>query len=330
MTSPAEEDEDEIIGMQVELSKGKSKRVKVKALIQCIMVARITGFLVGIFLIEMNFLLRKKVLYFVHGLKKSAQSFVRLGLVLVAWALLISPGGGEDVADEDMGLKVPCASFAETLQGINHEAVRGDEQRCDVLHADGSLSDDTLDSDKDDSEPLWTDIVKIGEKVGESQMGSSSEENIQKECKLNDHDVWKVVHRQNGRRKGGKERKAVDPRQPSGSRFEVLSSEKVVLGDVGKRSSLEEVAVPGIAGGSVCLEDLGKDMLVRFSQGKSIGLKKKQGKGKKVSGGNERGLGWSQLQRSEKEAEKEFLGRRMRRNCRVVPWGRDVIRRRIW
>ncbi|XWS70197.1 hypothetical protein CRYUN_Cryun03dG0028000 [Craigia yunnanensis] len=41
-----------------------------------------------VFLIEMNFLLRKKVLYFVHGLKKSVQVFIWLSLVLVTWVLL--------------------------------------------------------------------------------------------------------------------------------------------------------------------------------------------------------------------------------------------------
>lgn len=43
-----------------------------------------------VFLIEMNFLLRNKVLYFVHGLKKSVQVFIWIGLVLLAWALLFN------------------------------------------------------------------------------------------------------------------------------------------------------------------------------------------------------------------------------------------------
>ncbi|XWS17600.1 hypothetical protein CRYUN_Cryun33cG0080900 [Craigia yunnanensis] len=41
-----------------------------------------------VFLIEINFLLRKKVLYFVHGLKKSVQVFIWLSLVLITWVLL--------------------------------------------------------------------------------------------------------------------------------------------------------------------------------------------------------------------------------------------------
>ncbi|KAI4337177.1 hypothetical protein L6164_015624 [Bauhinia variegata] len=47
---------------------------------------------VVVFLIEINFLLRKKVLYFVHGLKKSVQVFIWLALVLFAWVLLINRG----------------------------------------------------------------------------------------------------------------------------------------------------------------------------------------------------------------------------------------------
>ncbi|KAK9131346.1 hypothetical protein Sjap_011833 [Stephania japonica] len=45
-----------------------------------------------VFLIEMNFLLRKKVLYFVYGLRKCVQIFLWLGLVLIAWALLFDRG----------------------------------------------------------------------------------------------------------------------------------------------------------------------------------------------------------------------------------------------
>lgn len=45
-----------------------------------------------VFLIERNFLLKKKVLYFVHGLKVSVRVFIWLGLVLLAWCLLINRG----------------------------------------------------------------------------------------------------------------------------------------------------------------------------------------------------------------------------------------------
>ncbi|CAL5204899.1 unnamed protein product [Lathyrus oleraceus] len=43
-----------------------------------------------VFLIEMNFLLRKKVLYFVHGMKKCVQVFIWIGLVLLTWTLFIN------------------------------------------------------------------------------------------------------------------------------------------------------------------------------------------------------------------------------------------------
>ncbi|KAJ9687983.1 hypothetical protein PVL29_013955 [Vitis rotundifolia] len=45
-----------------------------------------------VFMIERNFLLRKKVLYFVYGLKKSVLVFIWLGLILLAWDLLINRG----------------------------------------------------------------------------------------------------------------------------------------------------------------------------------------------------------------------------------------------
>ncbi|XP_010536166.1 PREDICTED: mechanosensitive ion channel protein 10-like [Tarenaya hassleriana] len=45
-----------------------------------------------VFVIEKNFLLRKKVLYFVHGLKKNVQVFIWLGLVLVTWVCLFNHG----------------------------------------------------------------------------------------------------------------------------------------------------------------------------------------------------------------------------------------------
>ncbi|XP_022731931.1 mechanosensitive ion channel protein 10-like [Durio zibethinus] len=45
-----------------------------------------------IFLIEKNYLLKKKVLYFVYGLKGSVRVFVWLSLVLLAWGLLFQLG----------------------------------------------------------------------------------------------------------------------------------------------------------------------------------------------------------------------------------------------
>lgn len=45
-----------------------------------------------VFIIERNFLLRKKVLYFVHGLKKSVQVFIWFALILLTWVLLFNRG----------------------------------------------------------------------------------------------------------------------------------------------------------------------------------------------------------------------------------------------
>ena len=43
---------------------------------------------IAVFCIERNFLLRKRVLYFVYGVKKAVQNCVWLGLVLIAWHFL--------------------------------------------------------------------------------------------------------------------------------------------------------------------------------------------------------------------------------------------------
>ncbi|KAK7354613.1 hypothetical protein VNO80_20078 [Phaseolus coccineus] len=45
-----------------------------------------------VFLIERNFLIKKKVLYFVYGVTKSVQGFIWLSLVLLTWDMLFSPG----------------------------------------------------------------------------------------------------------------------------------------------------------------------------------------------------------------------------------------------
>ncbi|KAL9667875.1 hypothetical protein QQ045_002244 [Rhodiola kirilowii] len=45
-----------------------------------------------VFLIERNFMLRKKVLYFVFGVRRSVQFFIWFALILLAWALLINRG----------------------------------------------------------------------------------------------------------------------------------------------------------------------------------------------------------------------------------------------
>ena len=43
------------------------------------------------FIFEKNFLLRKKLLYFVYGLRKGVQNCLWLGLTLLAWKLMIDP-----------------------------------------------------------------------------------------------------------------------------------------------------------------------------------------------------------------------------------------------
>ncbi|XP_059461371.1 mechanosensitive ion channel protein 8-like [Corylus avellana] len=48
------------------------------------------GIRVVVFFIERNFLLRKRVLYFVYGLRKSVQNCLWLGLVLVVWHIIFN------------------------------------------------------------------------------------------------------------------------------------------------------------------------------------------------------------------------------------------------
>lgn len=50
--------------------------------------AWVMGF--AVFLIERNFMLREKVLYFVYGLRKSIQNCIWLGLVLLAWTCMFN------------------------------------------------------------------------------------------------------------------------------------------------------------------------------------------------------------------------------------------------
>ncbi|OAY24342.1 mechanosensitive ion channel protein 10 [Manihot esculenta] len=52
----------------------------------------VSGWVMGfaVFLIERNFMLREKVLYFVYGLRKSIQNCVWLGLVLLAWTFMFN------------------------------------------------------------------------------------------------------------------------------------------------------------------------------------------------------------------------------------------------
>ncbi|KAG6593646.1 Mechanosensitive ion channel protein 6, partial [Cucurbita argyrosperma subsp. sororia] len=50
----------------------------------------VSEWLVGllVFIIERNFMLRERVLYFVYGLRKSFQNCAWLGLVLIAWMIM--------------------------------------------------------------------------------------------------------------------------------------------------------------------------------------------------------------------------------------------------
>ena len=53
----------------------------------------VSGWLIHllVFIFEKNFLVRKKLLYFVYGLRKGVQNCLWLGLTLLAWKLIIDP-----------------------------------------------------------------------------------------------------------------------------------------------------------------------------------------------------------------------------------------------
>ncbi|KAL6216844.1 hypothetical protein ACLB2K_010062 [Fragaria x ananassa] len=97
------EKNDEEIYKKVKLSRDKRGKVNKKLLVElivflCILSCLLASLIVHelrhsmFFLIECNFLLRKKVLYFVHGMKKSVQVFLWLSLVLLTWLLLFNRG----------------------------------------------------------------------------------------------------------------------------------------------------------------------------------------------------------------------------------------------
>ncbi|XP_057974312.1 mechanosensitive ion channel protein 6-like [Malania oleifera] len=59
------------------------------------------GIRVAVFFIERNFLLRKRVLYFVYGLRKAVQDCLWLGLVLIAWNCIF-----DDKVEEETHSKI--------------------------------------------------------------------------------------------------------------------------------------------------------------------------------------------------------------------------------
>ncbi|KAL1531337.1 mechanosensitive ion channel protein 10-like isoform X2 [Salvia divinorum] len=69
-----------------------------------------------VFLIERNFLLKKKVLYFLFGLKKSVRIVIWLALILVAWVLLINRGVRRTRRESDILNKI-TRGIVSTLVG---------------------------------------------------------------------------------------------------------------------------------------------------------------------------------------------------------------------
>ncbi|KAI3899503.1 hypothetical protein MKW92_023334 [Papaver armeniacum] len=55
------------------------------------------GIRIVVFLVERNFILRKRVLYFVYGLRKAVQNCVWLGMVLITWSYLLDKKVAKEV-----------------------------------------------------------------------------------------------------------------------------------------------------------------------------------------------------------------------------------------
>ncbi|RZC47466.1 hypothetical protein C5167_040404 [Papaver somniferum] len=69
------------------------------------------GIRIVVFFIERNFILRKRVLYFVYGLRKAVQNCLWLGLVLLAWQYLFDKKVARDVIKDRTNIPVYITKF---------------------------------------------------------------------------------------------------------------------------------------------------------------------------------------------------------------------------
>ncbi|KAI3967619.1 hypothetical protein MKW92_003494 [Papaver armeniacum] len=69
------------------------------------------GIRIVVFFIERNFILRKRVLYFVYGLRKAVQNCLWLGLVLLAWHYLFDKKVARDVIKDRTNIPVYITKF---------------------------------------------------------------------------------------------------------------------------------------------------------------------------------------------------------------------------
>ncbi|KAI3840604.1 hypothetical protein MKX03_004616 [Papaver bracteatum] len=73
------------------------------------------GIRIVVFFIERNFILRKRVLYFVYGLRKAVQNCLWLGLVLLAWNYLFDKKVARDVIKDRTNIPVYITKFLVLL-----------------------------------------------------------------------------------------------------------------------------------------------------------------------------------------------------------------------
>ncbi|MCL7044713.1 hypothetical protein MKW94_010874 [Papaver nudicaule] len=69
------------------------------------------GIRIVVFFIERNFLLRRKVLYFVYGLRRAVQNCLWLGLVLLAWQYLLDEKVEKDIIKDRTRIPIYITKF---------------------------------------------------------------------------------------------------------------------------------------------------------------------------------------------------------------------------
>ncbi|KAK7411881.1 hypothetical protein VNO78_03324 [Psophocarpus tetragonolobus] len=112
-----------------------------------------------VFLIARNFLFKKKVLYFIFGVKDSVQGFIWLCLVLVTWGLLIKRELKRS-KKVTMDLNYITKALASCVIGAGPPLMESSEQVGKISHS-GQLSFKTMISDNGREEENVIDVDKL-------------------------------------------------------------------------------------------------------------------------------------------------------------------------
>ncbi|MCL7047163.1 hypothetical protein MKW94_002720 [Papaver nudicaule] len=165
-----------------------------------------------VFFVERNYMLREKVLYFVYGLRKSFQNCIWLGLVLLSWSLLVSPGVQKNneifkkVFRALIGVLVGAIIWlikivlVKVLASSFHVATFFDRMKESVFHHYilDSLSGPEIDQTLTDKHKTFKPSSSLGAKKGEEQLpkaGGPKKIDIEKLRKLsreNTASAWSI------------------------------------------------------------------------------------------------------------------------------------------